>query len=274
MTGFRSITRIVAATFIALALGSCAMNAQQQPGQPQSQQPSPGPAVSGPAGSTSEGDPNLPGMTSPTGGVTTPSGVRVQWIKTDPSHPQVTISGPGVPYGSTQYYGWNDQGSYLRNNNDRQVYIWNFSKGSLTKLGPEIPSETFAGLRNNPNAVAKNTAPPPAPKAPEPQTPDTSRQAAFFGGGGNVLASSGGIAGTGAAIQGGVLTFTRADKTKASYKVVRPKVAQGAPGNTGTWIAMEDGGKGILFTVQSDGTLTGHEMPAQFIQMLAQSPAR
>jgi len=140
----------------------------------------------------------------------------------------------------------------------------------------QIPQETIASLKNNPLAAAKGTPQNTGPKqtGPKPETPDTSRQAAFFGGSGIAAQGNapGAITGSGAVIQNGMLTFTRADSTKASYKVVRPKVAQGAPGNTGAWIAMEDGGKGILFTVNADNSVTGREMPAQIIQALA--PAR
>ncbi len=54
---------------------------------------------------------------------------------------------------------------------------------------------------------------------------------------------------------------------------MRPKSAASNPeamvDTTGSWIAMEEGGKGILFTVQGDRSVTGKEMPAQLIQMLA-----
>jgi hypothetical protein len=65
-----------------------------------------------------------------------------------------------------------------------------------------------------------------------------------------------------------VLTFTRADKTKATYKVIRPKVAQGAAGIASAWISMEANGNGIMFTVTADNSVTGRELPAQIIQAL------
>jgi hypothetical protein len=34
---------------------------------------------------------------------------------------------------------------------------------------------------------------------------------------------------------------------------------------------MEGGGKGMMFSVQADDSVTGREMPAQVIQMLMQS---
>jgi len=221
-------------------------------------------------------DPNFPGVFSP-------PGLNVEWNQSTPGSPSVLIRSPeflpGQPSrslspGYATYIGYNDQGSWLVK--DGLIFIWNLKENIVKEVYrnyKEIPEATLATLKNNPYAAAKNSVPqPPAhSEGPHPQTPDTSRQAAFFSG---YQPPMGGIYGTAAAIQDGVLTFTRADKTKASYKVVRPKAAQGAPGNTGAWIAMEDGGKGILFTVQSDGTLTGREMPAQLIQMLVQAPAR
>jgi hypothetical protein len=39
-------------------------------------------------------------------------------------------------------------------------------------------------------------------------------------------------------------------------------------------ILMEEGGMGILFTVQPDSSVTGREMPAQIIQGLTQASAQ
>jgi hypothetical protein len=252
--------RRVAAVLFALALGACAMNAQQ-PGP--SQQPPVNGGASGQAGSGA--DPNFPGLVSP-------NNLKIQWNNYDKGNPQVIM--PGQDHGAT-YLGWNDQGSWLVGADDGKIYVWNLRQNSLTmvfKNYKQIPQETIASLKNNPLAAAKGTPQNTGPKqtGPKPETPDTSRQAAFFGGSGIAAqgAVPGAITGSGAAIQNGMLTFTRADNTKASYRVVRPKVAQGVPGNTGAWIAMEDGGKGILFTVNADNSVTGREMPAQIIQAL------
>ena len=221
-------------------------------------------------------DPNLPGLASP-------AGLEIQWSQYTRGYPQILLVSPRLEVSNSpaHYMGWNDQGSWIRSEDGGRVYIWNFAKKTLTKAfdsEAQIPQETLATLHNFKDkkllANYKPAPPAPRPAGPKPDTPDTSRQAAFFGGAGNAAQPfPGAITGSGAAIQDGVLTFTRADNTKASYKVVRPKVAQGAAGNTGTWIARQDEAKGILFTVQGDGTLTGREMPAQFIQMLMQGTA-
>jgi hypothetical protein len=91
-----------------------------------------------------------------------------------------------------------------------------------------------------------------------------------------VPAPSGMITGTGADMRGGVLLFLRPDKTRASYKVVRPKIMQTASPSagdiTGTWIAMEDSGDGIMFTDGPDKSVRGNEIPAQALKMLMQPP--
>ena len=78
-------------------------------------------------------------------------------------------------------------------------------------------------------------------------------------------------------MQGAVLTFTQADGKSASYKVIRPKgmtntnqtaAAAASSDNTGTWLSIEDGGKAIMFNVQSDNSVTGKGMPAALVQML------
>ena len=228
-----------------------------------------------PARADVQADPNIPGPLSP-------PGLRIQWSQPVPGYPEVILADPEGPRSSqrVQYLGWNDQGSYFRNYDDRQVYVWNLNKNSLTKIGPDIPPDVVATLKNNHYAVAKSaTPPPPKAKAPEPKSPDTSRQAAFFGGSGNLpqAGDAGAITGTGVAIEGGVLTFTRPDRSQATYRVTRPKLISISPqsasaGTVGTWIAMEDGGKGILFTVQPDHSVTGREVPAQVIQMLQRAP--
>ena len=82
------------------------------------------------------------------------------------------------------------------------------------------------------------------------------------------------ITGKDAAIKGGVLIFTLADGTKSKpYTVVRPGFMANAPqaaGITGTWVATESGGKGILFTVAADNSVTGKEISPQVVQTLMQ----
>jgi hypothetical protein len=221
-------------------------------------------------------DPNFPGVLSP-------PGLNVEWTQYSAGGPIALIKDPSAhEEKAATYLGWNEQGSWLVGSGTGKIYIWNLSKNSVIKAYDnykQIPPDILATLKNNPYAAAKNpTVQPPAhSEGPHPQTPDTSRQAALFGGSGKLpdaaATTPGAIMGSAAAVDGDVLTFTRPDKSKATYKVVRPKVMQSAPqasGIAGTWIAMEASGSGILFTVQADNSVTGREMPAQLIQMLVQ----
>jgi hypothetical protein len=237
-------------------------------------------------------DPNLPGITDQLYTVGINHGVtvdlNVEWSNYN-SVPSVIIRTPeflpqqpprSLSSGGAGYLGWDDQGSWLVQ--DGLIFVWNLKENRVREIYKnynDIPKDVLASLKNNPRTAAKNYVAPKPAEGPHPQTPDTSRQAALFGGARKLsqAAPPGAITGTGAAIEGGVLTFTRADKSKASYKVMRPKIMQNAPkasGIAGTWIAVEASGGGIIFTVLGDGSLTGREMPAQVIQMLTQASAR
>ena len=83
-------------------------------------------------------------------------------------------------------------------------------------------------------------------------------------------ATTGEIAGTGATVRGGILSFTLANHSKATYKVVRPRGIPNAQGAdiSGAWIAVKDDGNGILFTVLADNSVTGKEVPAMLLRAL------
>ena len=229
-------------------------------------------------------DPNLPGPLSP------PRGLRIRWSQPVPGYSEVILADPDGPKSShpVQYLGWNDQGSWFRSYDDHQVYLWNLKKNSLTKIGLEVPPDALASLKNNRYAAAKNTAPPlPKPKGPEPQTPDTSRQAALFGNNGKDLsallnaqpghappggADIGSVSGTHASVAAGVLTFTMSDGSKSkTYNVLRPAVG-GNPNPTagiaGTWLDKDDK---LLFTIQPDKSVAGKVVPDALFDMLLQN---
>jgi hypothetical protein len=219
-------------------------------------------------------DPNLPGVVSPTG-------LNVQWTQYTAGGPIVLINDPKAHEEKAMtYLGWNEQGSWLVSSGTGKIYIWNLPKNSVTKAYDnykQIPPDVVSALKSNRYAGTKSSAPQPNSEGPHPVTPDTSRQAAFFGASGTVpeaaTKTSGVIIGSAAAVDAGTLTFTRPDKSRATYKVVRPKGMQNAPqatGIAGTWIAMDVSGGGIMFTVLPDNSVSGRELPAQVIQMLLQ----
>gem|GEM_PF-3083738 len=209
-------------------------------------------------------DPNLPTPQSPD-----PDGLRIGWVY------RGTEGGPVLYFTSIAgrlnreagyYLGWNDKGSWINNATDGHVYIWNLRQNRLTVAYEErnrIPASVLASLHQlegvpTPLAAYVHTQP---VSEPTPQ-PQAVRDAI--------------IEGTGADVRGGVLLFIRPDKTRASYKVVRPKMTQAAlpPAGdiTGAWIAMEEGGDGIMFTVGPDKSVSGREIPAQALKMLMQPP--
>jgi hypothetical protein len=194
------------------------------------------------------------------------------------------------------YLGWTvEEGSWFENPDEKgRIYTWKDNVLTQTNFrnSDAIPEATVRRFRNlkQPYMLARfeKSAPAarPSPTQQAPKTPqrgdglfdspDAVKNALAGLQSQTAASASSGITGTGATVQGGVLTFTSANNAKASYKVARPAVMRNAPqasGVTGTWVAMEGNGMGILFTVQPDGSVTGREMPAQIIQALTQAPA-
>jgi hypothetical protein len=231
-------------------------------------------------------DPNLPVITFETN-------APITWNYNGTSSvPSVSFKNPadeGV------YLGFNENGSMLLNQGKGNVYYWKLTDpktmtGTLTeafKSFKDIPLDTLAALQN-PGTVAKallaknGRGPKPVtpPQQQPPQNPDKSGglfgdrpQETLQG-----LAPAAGvpadITGNNASIKSGVLTFILGDGSKSKpYTVVRPAFMANTPqaaGIAGTWIAMESGGKGILFNVRADNTVTGKEISSQVVQMLMQ----
>ncbi len=189
---------------------------------------------------------------------------------------------------SSSYFGYNADGSFVKNPNDGSIYVWNLNSNTLVKRYgniTEMPQDVRLSLRNPQREYlarhSNKDGPPQAP--PAPSKPDNKSRAllgdptsalnAVKASAGSTTAVPGsGFNGTGAKVQSGMLTFTATGGANASYKVVRPKVMaenpQAATDITGSWISMEDGDKAILFTIQTDGSVTGKEMPIAVMQML------
>lgn len=239
-------------------------------------------------------DPNLPPITYNTdapiywsyGGGTVP---LVQFkgypFSKDPSNQSEAV-----------YLGFNENGSLIRNAGNAKVYYWKLKNsdirsGSLTEAAKsffDIPVDTLVALQN-PGTVTKDrlqiitkAAQPPSVPQPPPPPPNPDKSGGLFGNNPrNALqgltpaaGSPADIAGKNASIQGGVLTFTLANgRMSKPYAVVRPTFMTNAPhaqGIAGTWVAMENAGKGMMFNVQADNSLTGKEISPQVVQMLMQ----
>jgi|GEM_PF-5389414 len=284
MTSLSGMTRVAAAAFIALALASCAMNAQQQPGQvpPQKQSQQQGRPATG--GDTSigqqlmsaEADPNLPGMTSPK-----INGIKLNWnfFGGSLSGPWLQIRDPSLRSTSAQYLGWNDEGSLLALD-DGKIYIWNLKQNSLTvryKGIDDVPSAVIAKLKNNPDKqeilASREPKPGPRPVAPvqaattQGNIPDDAASKAIGRlSAGQTARPSSGVPGaysaTGATLKGDILTLTMADGTRKALKVERPAgLAAAASGDiAGTWVSF-DANK--IIVVQGDGTATVTDMDAR-----------
>ena len=196
--------------------------------------------------------------------------------------------------------GFNENGSMIRNTGSGKIYYWKLKNsdirsGTLTEAAKSVQDvslDTLAALQNPSNVIRERLAMNgrgPTPKQPvtqnpprqqPPQNPDKS--GGLFGddpqktlqGLAPAAAVPADITGKNASIQGGVLTFTLADGARSKpYTVVRPAFMANTPqaaGIAGTWIAMESGGKAMMFNVLADNTVTGKEISPQVVQMLMQ----
>jgi len=292
-----------AALFSAMALST--MTGGASVASAQQSMPS---ASGGETSNGQQGDPNMPGYTNIIG-------QKIRWIYDSGfgNAPLVHFLDASVASSTGRppaYMGWNQKGSWFKND-DGRIVVWNLKQDSLTvryTSDRDIPPEEISAMKNfqgqfNYLLAKGNMSAKPASGQPDivgatiaanHNDPRAELKKTLFGDPQSVRAAVGGvqggatptgahapvfagdITGTGAAIEGGVLTFTLPDRSTATHNVVRPKVMQGNPQSAadirGSWIAMEGNGKGILFTVMGDNTVTGKEMPAEVIQMLMQGP--
>lgn len=242
-----------------------------------------------------ERDPNMPVQQQ------SPPEFPIRWLNSlDPSFPTIGFKGALASNLEGGYLGFNNEGSWIVHPSGK-VYVWNLKSRSLKERYPSfdaIPLETLASLRNSDGSAEtvlarKSRGKQPAAPVAAGNNPPPNKGAGIFGNdarkkledslppkaGGTTSVDGAGFTGTGASIKGGVLTFTMADGSKATYKVVRPAVMAGNPQAAssvimGTWLALVDGSKGMIFTVMADNSVTGKEMPAAMVQMLMQGGAQ
>jgi hypothetical protein len=259
-----------------LTVAACA------PAQQGTSDSSSSPVATGQVNKGLQKDPNFPPLSGMNDG-------PIYWTYHTATRPEVHFK---IPAADGAYLGFDDKGSLIQNQGNGKVYRWNLKENSLTVVANrfvEVPLDELAGLKNTdqtlqyylakngkgpmpeqpPVPVAQNPSPKP-PQANSPFGPDAgSALAALIPSG----ASAADITGKNASIKAGVLTFILADGTKSKpYTVVRPKImanaSQSDAGIAGTWIAMESGGKAMMFNVRADNTVTGKEISPQVVQML------
>jgi hypothetical protein len=283
MTGLSGITRVAAAAFIALALASCAMNAQQQPEQaPPQKQSEQGRSAAQIAGDSavqpffqnSQADPNLPGLESP---VDLPLKVSWNYGGGNIAYPQLRVNDPGRPtLHGVQYYGWNEEGSLLRGD-DGKVYVWKLKENSLTeryKSLDAVPTSVLASLKNSVSKheylESRQAKPASKPEQPVPSrtsnqgniSDDDARKALGGLSAGQAAQHPSGVPGgysaTVASLKGDMLTLTLADGSRKALKVERPPTPTGAAATmsgdiAGMWLSF-DANKVVV--IRSDGTAT------------------
>jgi hypothetical protein len=245
---------------------------------------------------SSRPDPNMPSMYSP-------PNAPLEWsYNVDPEVPLIFLRGAlaSPARAAGDYLGFNDEGSLIVHPDNKKVYVWNLKSFRLAEryeTYKDVPKDVFASLRNPTGSIkemqARNKpAKPAAPVAAGNNPSPVNNGAGIFGSDarktlesalppntvGAPAAEGAGFHGTGAAISGGVLAFTMVSGKKVTYKVVRPGVMANNPqvasaDLSGTWLSFGDGDKAMIFSVGSDNTVTGKEMPSALVKMLMQGVA-
>jgi hypothetical protein len=170
----------------------------------------------------------------------------------------------------------------LKNPGPSMVYMLR-NKG-VAAPPPPISPKASAAFGDNPQKALQGLAPTPSSSqtnspAPAPtQSPASTSMPAPASGPdpGHPTASPYDITGKDASIKAGILTFTLPDGSKSKpYTVTRPGFMANSPqapaGISGTWICPTTGGKGIMFTITADNSVTAKEISPQVLQMLMQA---
>jgi hypothetical protein len=186
----------------------------------------------------------------------------------DLTRPPIVGMEAGMP---ETYLGFDERGAWFASQHG-QIFVWNFKTWTATRIASRlsnVPKEALARLRN-PDGIVLETIK--GTKAPA-----TSAVASTANN--LALGPDGTVSGTGATVQDGVLTFNKADGSKATYKVKRPKAVRVDPaaGITGTWmafVAQPCCDRVILFQVQPDNSVTGREMTIGKAEILLREGAK
>jgi hypothetical protein len=288
--------KVTIATVLALGVVSCMVaqqagtNSQGGTGQ-QASSPAPARPVSSAIHQTlksqnrgPEPDPNLPNRNMPD--------APIYWSLRDNS-PDVNFkNGPGT------YLGFNEKGSWIENDINGKVYVWNLTTNTLV-LGANNEKDVPLDLRN-PSAYMKNMIANVTGHGSRGTTVATNDDPSIQSAGDAAgtppppvpMGASRQMQGNGASITGGVLTFTVNDPNSPAngkqlkFKVMRgammmnPNAQANANGIAGQWIGDDPNDKSavLLFFVQGNGAVamqafTGPTAVAMK-RMVTMAPAR
>lgn len=256
----------IAATLTVITLSPRAL------GQPTPASPNPVAAqVNGP-----EDDPNLPVLPYAM------PGAPIFWSPLSGTIPRIQFVKPSS---NGMYLGFNEKGSWIRNNNTRKVYVWNLKDRTLTlaadtdagvPLNLRNPSRDMQDLiaiatgRGSSGVTSTPMAGRTTPYIPPSVAGDgNAQQARAVASGattnaGNPLGTSRQFKGSGATLRDGILSFTLDDTSgpgkSVSLKVMRPpNQAMNNPnapkpeGIAGTWMGEDTKIPGVVYTIYVQG---------------------
>jgi hypothetical protein len=235
-----------------------------------------------------EQDPNMPVLLYPY------PNAPIGWSQGGDLSPQVNFFRP--PSQGT-YLGFNAKGSWIKNDADGKVYVWNIKDATLT-LGAGNENEVPLDLRNpsfymSSGIIARATGH--AKTGPQVANNNKGRTTPYIppsvAGDGNAQQGSGEtrtaivspnsgtgsagagtntqVKGTAATVRAGVLTFTNEEGASVSWKVMRPpNQAFGNPnapkptGDAGAWLAEDPTDKSAVISlyITENGAVSGSEM--------------
>ena len=225
-----------------------------------------------------EEDPNMPPMPYAI------PGAPIFWSQAGGTIPRIQFVKPSS---NGMYLGFNEKGSWIRNNNTRKIYIWNLKDRTLT-LGAENDTGVPLDLRNPSNdmkdlianatghgssgVTSASTKGRNTPYIPPSVAGDGNMQQTRVtdsdanANAANPLGTSKQFKGSGATIRAGILTFTLDDPSSpgngksVSLKVTRPPNQvmnnPNAPkpnGIAGTWMGEDPNTPDIVYTVYVQG---------------------
>lgn len=265
----------IAATLTATALSSCTALGQTKPSDPDSVATNQQAAARQLINRGPEDDPNMPNLP-----YALPN-APLFWTPGSNHSPQVNFT--KYPQGPGTYLGFNDKGSWIKNDADGKVYVWNLKDRSLT-MGAANEYEVPMDLRNPsdilkgrmlaragqgkpsttvPNNNGRTTPYIPPNAAGAGNAPHAAGEGRTETVGANPAGTSKAFKGSGAAISAGVLTFTLDDPSSSdngkqmSFSVARSAMnnpnAANSNGIAGAWLGEDPKNKDVIVSLYVQG---------------------